>query len=117
VVERGGLVIEPDGDRIIRSLYPAAVLSHSLSNRHTGVLQSRRFLIDSDNIFVRAWGRTVRCGWLLKTIRSEMGDSILLFGSIVMSQAGCGWTQPTVVVRTHGWSFNRRSGACLFRCD
>ena len=61
IPERTGTFrIEPDGERVVTGIHDAGVFSHSLSNRHTGVLSSPRFVIDSDFISVRAFGKNAR---------------------------------------------------------
>lgn len=52
----GEFAIEPEGDRILNDLWPAAIVTHRLSQKHNGVLTSPRFRVDSDFISVRAFG-------------------------------------------------------------
>ena len=49
----GALTIEPDGDRVVAGIHAAGVFSHGLSNRHTAVLTSPRFVVESNAIVVR----------------------------------------------------------------
>ena len=56
----GAFTIEPDGERIVTGIHDAGVFSHRLTNRHTGVLTSPRFLIKSKAIAVRALGKDAR---------------------------------------------------------
>ncbi len=53
----GEFSIEADGDRVVRGIHPAGIFTHGISSRHTGVLQSPRFLITTDSISVRAMGQ------------------------------------------------------------
>ena len=52
----GEFSIEPEGDRILAGLQPGGALTHRLSDKHTGILTSPRFKIDTDSISVRAFG-------------------------------------------------------------
>ncbi|MCA2968742.1 MAG: PSD1 domain-containing protein [Acidobacteriaceae bacterium] len=52
----GEFAIVAEGDRIVNGIYPAGVYSHLLSAKHSGVLQSPRFRIDTDSISIRALG-------------------------------------------------------------
>ncbi|HBC63048.1 MAG TPA: hypothetical protein DC058_17770, partial [Planctomycetaceae bacterium] len=102
LMQRGGLAIEPEGDRIVRSLSPAAVLTHSLSSRHTGVLQSRRFLIDSDNIFVRAWGQNSQVRLVIENYPLGNGG---LYPAVRLNRDEPGWLRLDTAYRrgSHAW--------------
>ena len=52
----GEFFVIPEGDRMVNGIYPAGVYSHLLSAKHSGVLQSPRFRIDTDSISIRALG-------------------------------------------------------------
>ncbi|MFO0500855.1 MAG: PSD1 and planctomycete cytochrome C domain-containing protein [Acidobacteriota bacterium] len=52
----GEFAIVAEGDRVVNGIYPAGAYSHLLSAKHSGVLQSPRFRIDSDSISIRALG-------------------------------------------------------------
>jgi len=49
-----GLVSE--GERVLEGIYPAGVYTHLLSSKHSGVMQSPRFRIDTDSISLRVLG-------------------------------------------------------------
>jgi hypothetical protein len=53
----GDFHIESDGERVLRGIYPAGVFTNGISSRHPGVLQSPRFLIETNSISVRALGQ------------------------------------------------------------
>ena len=55
-VPAGEFSVEIKGDRVLRGLYPAAVFSHALTRKQSGVFTSPRFKVDSDSISVRALG-------------------------------------------------------------
>ena len=52
----GEFALLPSGDRIVRGIYPAGVYTHLLTEKHNGVLQSPRFIVDSDYISLRLAG-------------------------------------------------------------
>jgi len=54
----GEFNIEAEGDRVLRGIHPAGVFTHGISSRHTGVLLSPRFLIETDSISVQAMGQS-----------------------------------------------------------
>ena len=56
----GAFAIESDGERVVPGIHKTGVFSHSLSTRHTGVLSSPRFIINSNAIAVRAFGKNAR---------------------------------------------------------
>ena len=53
----GAFAIAPDGDRVITGVLPAGIHTHLVSSRRPAVLQSPRFVIDSDSIHLRLLGR------------------------------------------------------------
>jgi len=61
----GEFYVLTEGDRAVNGIYPAGAYPHLLSRKHSGVLQSPRFKIDSDFISLRvlggdfAWARIV----------------------------------------------------------
>ncbi|MEM7235361.1 MAG: DUF1549 domain-containing protein [Planctomycetota bacterium] len=52
----GEFMILPDGDRIVANVYPSGVFSHSLSTKHSGLLTSPRFFIESERVYLRVFG-------------------------------------------------------------
>ncbi len=52
----GEFWIMTEGDRVISGVYPAGVYSHGLSRKHSGVLQSPRFRVESNSISLRLLG-------------------------------------------------------------
>ncbi|EDY20723.1 protein of unknown function DUF1549 [Chthoniobacter flavus Ellin428] len=52
----GEFSIEPSGDRVLAGLEPGGAFTDRLSEKHTGILTSPRFKIESDSISVRAFG-------------------------------------------------------------
>ena len=45
-----------EGARVLEGIYPAGVYTHLLSSKHSGVIQSPRFRIDTDNVSLRVLG-------------------------------------------------------------
>ena len=45
-----------EGKRVLEGIYPAGVYTHLLSSKHSGVIQSPRFRIDTDNVSLRVLG-------------------------------------------------------------
>lgn len=84
----GQLVIEPEGDRVLQGLHPSALLTHGLSQRHTGVLQSPRFQIDSDNIFVRAMGQNSQVRVVIENYPLGNGG---LYPAVRLNRDELGW--------------------------
>jgi hypothetical protein len=52
----GAFHILPEGERVVSNIYPAGVYSHLLSSKHSAVLTSPRFEVDTDSIWVRVLG-------------------------------------------------------------
>jgi hypothetical protein len=52
----GEFAIEPMGDRVLSGLYPAGFFTHTLSQKHAGLLTSPRFKIETDSLSVLAVG-------------------------------------------------------------
>ena len=52
----GEFQVLPAGEQVVANIYAAGVYSHLLSSKHNGVLESPRFPIDCDEIWVRVAG-------------------------------------------------------------
>ena len=98
----GQLVIEADGERVLRGLQPAALLTHGLSNRHTGVLQSPRFQIDSDNIFVRALGQNSQVRLVIENYPLGNGG---LYPAARLSRDELGWLRLDTAYRRGAYAY------------
>ncbi len=53
----GEFHVRHEGDLILEGIYPGGVYSHLLTTKHSGVMQSPRFEIESDYISVKVLGR------------------------------------------------------------
>ena len=63
----GEFALQTDGDQVVRNLYPAGVLTHSLSTKYGGVLSSPRFKIECDEFCVRvAGGKNARVRYVVQ---------------------------------------------------
>ncbi len=52
----GEFHVLPEGEQVLANIYPAGVYSHLISSKHGSVLESPRFKVDCDEIWVRAAG-------------------------------------------------------------
>lgn len=52
----GEFFVLTEGDRVVNGIYPAGIYPHLLSRKHSAVLHSPRFKIESDSISIRALG-------------------------------------------------------------
>ncbi len=55
----GEFFVHPEGPRLINGIYPAGVYSHLISRKHSAVLQSPRFVVESDSISICVLGGNV----------------------------------------------------------
>ena len=53
----GAIAILPDGDRVVGGILAAGIHTHLLGHRRPAVYQSPRFVIDTDNVWLRVHGR------------------------------------------------------------
>ena len=84
----GEIMIEPEGDRVVKGIHTAGVFSHGLSTRHTGVLMSPRFVIDSNAISVRALGRNARVRLVIENYPLGNGG---IYPAIALDRDQFGW--------------------------
>ncbi len=98
----GQLVIEPEGDRVLRGLHPSALLTHGLSNRHTGVLQSPRFRIESDNLFVRALGQNSQVRVVIENYPLGNGG---LYPAVRLNRDELGWLRLDTAYRRGSYAY------------
>ena len=53
----GAIAILPDGDRVVAGILPAGIHTHLLGHRRQATYQSPRFVIDTDDVWLRVHGR------------------------------------------------------------
>ncbi|MFP6766021.1 MAG: DUF1549 domain-containing protein, partial [Planctomycetaceae bacterium] len=99
----GNFLIEPDGERFVTGIHDAGVFSHSLSNRHSGVLSSPRFRIGSDSISVRAFGKNARVRLVIENYPLGNGG---IYPAVTLNRDRFGW----VVLNS---KYRRGQYACL----
>ncbi|MFM9115188.1 MAG: DUF1549 domain-containing protein, partial [Planctomycetota bacterium] len=84
----GDFSLEITGDRIVRGLLPAALTTHSLSTRHTGVLLSPRFKIETNSISVHAWGQN---SWVRLVIENYPLGNGGIYPAVRLNRDDFGW--------------------------
>lgn len=84
----GEFNIEADGDRVVRGIHPAGVFTHGISSRHTGVLQSPRFLVQTDSISVRALGQNSMVRLVIENYPIGNGG---IYPALRLSRDELGW--------------------------
>lgn len=102
-VPRGEFAIEPEGDLVIGGLYPASILSHSLSTKHPGLLTSPRFKIETDHISVRAFGDE---GAMVRLIVDNYPlGSNPIFPKATLENDKPGWINLDTAYRKGSWAY------------
>jgi hypothetical protein len=95
--------LEPDGDRILKGLLPAAVSSHLLSEKHGGLLTSPRFRITTDSISVRAAGGK---GAMVRVIVDNYPlGSNPIFPKAELNRDEPGWVRMDTAYRKGNWAY------------
>ena len=84
----GGFTIEPDGDRVVTGIHTAGVFSQQLSSRHSGVLSSPRFMIDSNAIAVRVLGKNARVRLVIENYPLGNGG---IYPAVTFNRDQFGW--------------------------
>ena len=90
VSSNGEFSILPNGDHVIRRIYPAGIYSHRLSQRHTGMLVSPRFVIKTDRVSVRVAGRN---SWVRLVIENNARGNGGIFPATRLNQEDVRWIQ------------------------
>jgi hypothetical protein len=88
VTANGEFNIDADGDRVVRGIHPAGVFTHGSSSRHTGVLQSPRFLVQTDSISVRALGQNSMVRLVIENYPIGNGG---IYPALRLSRDELGW--------------------------
>ena len=84
----GDFAVGLDGDRLLRGIYPRGSYTHLLSTRHRGVLHSRRFDIESDQV---AWGLVLGSRAQLRCVVQDYPRSGLTFARINLNKDVWQW--------------------------
>ena len=100
---RGDFTLEPDGDRILKGLLPAAISSHRVSEKHGGLLTSPRFRITTDSISVRAAGGK---GAMVRVIVDNYPlGSNPIFPKSELNRNEPGWVRMDTAYRKGNWAY------------
>lgn len=84
----GGFTILPEGNRVVSGIHPAGVVTNSLSSRHTGVLSSPRFVVESSAIAVRAFGKNARVRLVIENYPRGNGG---IYPAVALDREQYGW--------------------------
>ncbi len=99
----GDFTLEPDGDRILKGLLPAAVSTHLLSEKHGGLLTSPRFRITTDSLSVRAAGGK---GAMVRVIVDNYPlGSNPIFPKSELNRDEPGWVRMDTAYRKGNWAY------------
>ncbi|MEN9576247.1 MAG: hypothetical protein RL514_4102 [Verrucomicrobiota bacterium] len=99
----GDFTLEPDGDRVLKGLLPAAISSHLLSEKHGGLLTSPRFRITTDSLSVRAAGGK---GAMVRVIVDNypLGANSI-FPKAELNRDEAGWVRLDTAYRKGSWAY------------
>ena len=84
----GEYIVEPDGDRVVKGIHTAGIFTHRLSSRHSGVLSSPRFVIESNAIAVRAFGKKSRLRLVIENYPIGNGG---IYPAVTLDRERFGW--------------------------
>ena len=99
----GDFTLEPDGERLLKGLLPAAISTHLLSEKHGGLLTSPRFRIATDSISVRAAGGK---GAMVRVIVDNYPlGSNPIFPKSELTRDEPGWVRMDTAYRKGSWAY------------
>ena len=99
----GDFAVEPDGERILKGLLPAAISSHLVSEKHGGLFTSPRFKITTDFISVRAAGGK---GAMVRVIVDNYPlGSNPIFPKAELARDEPGWVRMDTAYRKGSWAY------------
>ncbi|MBI5802510.1 MAG: DUF1553 domain-containing protein, partial [Verrucomicrobia bacterium] len=99
----GDFTLEPEGDRALKGLLPAAISSHIVSEKHGGLFTSPRFRITTDSISVRAAGGK---GAMVRVIVDNYPlGSNPIFPKAELSRDEPGWLRMDTAYRKGSWAY------------
>lgn len=84
----GAFAIEPAGQRVVTGVHGGGVFSHGLSTRHTAVLSSPRFVINSNAVAVRALGKNARVRLVIENYPRGNGG---IYPAVSLDRDQPGW--------------------------
>jgi hypothetical protein len=99
----GEFSIEPEGDRILDGIEPGGALTNRLSEKHTGILTSPRFKIETDSISVRAFGTG---GAMVRVIVDNYPlPSNPIFPKAILDKSEPGWVRLDTAYRKGSYAY------------
>jgi hypothetical protein len=99
----GEFSIETEGDRILDSIEPGGALTNRLSEKHTGILTSPRFKIETDSISMRAFGTG---GAMVRVIVDNYPlPSNPIFPKAVLDKSEPGWVRLDTAYRKGSYAY------------
>ncbi|MDR3405480.1 MAG: DUF1553 domain-containing protein [Chthoniobacter sp.] len=99
----GEFSVEADGDRILDGLAPGGALTARLSDKHTGILTSPRFKIETDSISVRAFGTG---GAMARVIVDNYPlPSNPIFPKAILDKSEPGWVRLDTAYRKGSYAY------------
>ena len=99
----GEFTVEPDGDRVLKGLLPAAVASHLVSEKHGALFTSPRFKITTDSISVRTAGGK---GAMARVIVDNYPlGSNPIFPKAELTKDESGWVRLDTAYRKGSWAY------------
>jgi hypothetical protein len=95
----GEFSVEPDGDRILKGIHPTGVYSHGISTRHTGVLTSPWFVIETENVSVRALGENSQVRFVIENYADPLRGGGHMFPATRLKSDQLVWVQHDTSLR------------------
>jgi hypothetical protein len=86
----GQFCVESEGDRILQGIYPASVLTHGLTRKHNGVLTSPRFVITTNSVSLRAFGKHTTARLVIENYALDSGE---LYPATRLARDEMSWTR------------------------
>lgn len=71
----GDFSVSTEGPLIVRNIYPGGIYSHLLSSKHSALLNSPKFEIEGDEIWVRVLGRQGRVRFVMNHYPRTVGPT------------------------------------------
>jgi hypothetical protein len=96
---RGEFSVEPDGGHILKGIHPTGVYTHGISTRHKGVLTSPWFVIETDNVSVRAMGQDSMVRFVIENYADPIKGGGHMFPGTRMKSDQLVWLQHDTSLR------------------
>ncbi len=102
-VKPGEFFVLPEGERLINGIYQAGVYPHLISSKHSAILHSPRFRIDSDSISVRALGGNL--AWARIVVENYALGNGGIFPSANLNDDTMRWIRFDTKYRRGSWAY------------